>query len=81
MFELKFNEEDKKKFIDFLNMIAKHAKFEMNTQELIEYFKLLSHMQTKMLPKIDANILEIKRIVEPKEPVAESTETTSETKE
>lgn len=66
MTELNFNEEDKQKFIDFLNAVAKHAKFEMNTIELVSYFKLLSHMQQKMIPKIDANILELKRVVEAK---------------
>lgn len=74
MFESKFNEEDKKNFIDFLNMIAKHAKFEMNTQEVIQYFKLLSHMQTKMLPKIESNILEVKRIVHSQDQAAETSE-------
>ena len=59
-----FNEEDKKKIIEFLNMVAIHAKFEMNTSEVINYFKLLSHMQQKIITKIDANILEIKSYVE-----------------
>lgn len=67
MGDLYFIEEDKQKVIDFLNMIAKKAKFEFNTQEVIEYFKLLSHMQQKILPKIDSNILEIKRVIEAKE--------------
>lgn len=69
MGEHNFNEEDKQKFIEFLNMIAKHAKFELNTQEVIDYFKLLSHMQQKVLKKIDANILEVKKIVEAKQEV------------
>ena len=64
MSDKKFNEEDKQKFIEFLNLVAKHAKFEMNTQELIQYFKVLSHMQQQILPKIDANVFEIKKIVE-----------------
>lgn len=67
MGEHNFTEEDKQKLIDFLNMTAKHAKFELNTQEIIDYFKLLSHMQQKILKKVDANILEVKRIVEMKE--------------
>ena len=67
MGEMNFTEEDKQKLVEFLNMVAKHAKFEMNTAELIQYFKLLSHMQTKMIPKVDANILEIKRIIEAKQ--------------
>jgi hypothetical protein len=71
MSELNFTEEDKQKFIDFLNMVAKHAKFDMNTVELVAYFKLLSHMQGKLLPKLDANILEIKRVIEAQEPPKE----------
>ena len=66
MSEMNFNEEDKQKVIEFLNMNAKSAKFEFNTQEMIQYYKLLSHMQQKILPKIDANILEVKRVIEPK---------------
>ena len=62
--EMKFTEEDKKKVINFLNMIAKSAKFEFDTQQVIEYFKLLSHMQQTILPKIEDNILEVKRVVE-----------------
>lgn len=61
----KFTEEDKQKVIDFLNMVAKKAKFELTTGEVIDYFKLLSYMQQKLLTKIDSNILEIKRVVEP----------------
>ena len=63
MTEFNFNDEDKEKVIEFLNMVAKHAKFEMNTIELIQYFKLLSHMQQRILPKINENILEIKRVI------------------
>jgi len=59
-----FNEDDKKKFIDYLNSVADSAKFEMNTQQLCDYFKLLAHMQQVILPKINANILEVKKIVE-----------------
>lgn len=62
-----FNEEDKLKFIEFLNTVAKHAEFKFSTSELIQYFKLLSHMQQKIIPKLDANILEIKRIIQAKE--------------
>ena len=62
-----FTEEDKKKVVDFLNAVAKHAKFEMDTKEIIEYFKLLSYMQSNLLPKIDDNIFELKKVVEHKE--------------
>ena len=67
MGELKFTTEDKQKLVEFLNMIAKNAKFEINTVEIIQYFKLLSHMQQKIIPKIEANILEIVKVVEAKE--------------
>ena len=60
-----FTEEDKTKVVSFLNMIAAKAKFELDTKEVIEYFKLLSYMQQTILPKIDANILEVNKIVEP----------------
>jgi len=61
------NEDDQKKFVSFLNYVAKYAKFTVNTEELIEYFKLLSHMQTILVPKIRDNILEVVRVVEAEE--------------
>jgi hypothetical protein len=67
MGSLNFTEEDKIKTVEFLNMIAKHSKHEVSTQELITFFRLLSHMQQRILPKIEANILEVKKVVEPKE--------------
>lgn len=57
--ENKFNEEDVKKVIEFLNVVASKAKFEMNTQDVIKYFGLLSHMQKSIVPKLQANVLEI----------------------
>lgn len=59
-----FSEEDKKKVIEFLNLIATHAEFKVNTQDVIKYFKLLSFMQQELLPKINANILEVKKVIE-----------------
>jgi hypothetical protein len=61
------NEEDKKKVIEFLNFVAKKAKYEVDTQEIISYFKLLSYMQQELLPKIESNILEVKEVIEPEE--------------
>jgi hypothetical protein len=64
---MKFNEEDKKQFILFLNFIGKNATFNgLKTQDIIEFFKLIQHMQQSILPKIEANTLEIKRVVEAK---------------
>jgi len=60
-----FSEDDKQKFVDFLNMIAEKAEFSFKTEEVIQFYKLLAHMQQKILPKIHDNILEIKKIVDP----------------
>ena len=59
-----FKEEDKKKVTEFLNHLAKHGKFTHSVHESIEFFKLLTYMQQELLPKIDENILEVKRVVE-----------------
>lgn len=65
--ENKFNEKDKEQLIEFLNFIANKAEFnKMNTNEIIKYFRLLNFMQTQMLPKVDSNIMEIKRVIEAK---------------
>jgi len=71
---LNFKEEDKQTMISFLNMVAKHADFKLNTGELIKYFNLLAQMQKTILPKIEANVLEVKQIVEPTEDVESSEE-------
>ena len=59
-----FTEEDKDKLVEFLNVVAKKAEFKMNTQDVIQYFKLLSFMQQTLLPKVDSHILEVKQVVE-----------------
>lgn len=60
-----FTEEDKKKVIEFLNMVATKGDFKLNTQEVIQYFGLLSYMQKTLIPKIEEHILEVKRVIEP----------------
>jgi hypothetical protein len=62
MQESKFKEIDKKNIVEFLNFISIHAKFELNTQDIIKYFKLLNYMQAGLLPKIDANLFEIEEV-------------------
>ena len=59
-----FSEEDKQKVVQFLNMVAKSATFEMKTTEIIEYFKLLSWMQQTLLPKIESHYFEIVKVHE-----------------
>ena len=63
----KFTEEDKDSFIKFLNFIANKSEFKLNTSEIISYFKLLNKMQQNILPKIEANILEIIEVTESKD--------------
>ncbi len=63
--KLRFSEKDKDLFVEFLNMVAEKAEFNFKTKEVIKYFKLLSFMQQEMLPKINANIFEIKRVINP----------------
>ncbi len=67
MDEKKFTEKDKEILIDFLNHIAKKASLTHSVQESIEFFKLLSHIQQNLIPKIDANILEVKKVHLPKD--------------
>jgi hypothetical protein len=64
MDKMKFTEDDKDKVIEFLNLVAKHARFNLDTNELIRYFKALAHLQQTIIPKIESNIFEIKRVVE-----------------
>lgn len=63
----KFNDEDKQKVVEFLNFIAARADFKLNTQEVIKYFKLLNHMQSQILPKIEKNVLEVVEVIEEEE--------------
>ena len=65
MTENKFTKEDQEKVIEFLNRVAKYAKFnDIDTTELIDYYKSLVYMQTVLLPKIEANVLEVVKVVE-----------------
>ncbi len=63
----KFTEEDKKRVVQFLNLIAEKARLDLNTQEVILYYGLLSYMQKDLIPKIDSNILEVVKVVEAEE--------------
>ena len=60
MIDHKFTEDDKKQIVDFLNFIANRAVFpDWKTADSITHFKFLAYMQQTLLPKIDANILEV----------------------
>lgn len=59
-----FTDSDKQKVVDFLNAVATHARFNVDTKELIGYFKGLSYMQQELIPKINDNILEVIEVTE-----------------
>jgi len=61
-----FTEKDYEKVVEFLNFIGNRAIFgDWKTEDTIKHFGLLGHMQTTILPKIKANIAEIKKVIEP----------------
>jgi len=63
MLDNKFTDEDKTKVVDFLNFIAVKAEFNnWKTEDSVKHFKLLAHMQQVILPKIEANIFEVKEV-------------------
>jgi len=65
MIDGKFTKDDKEQIIEFLNRVAKYAKFnDMDMQEVIEFYKNIAFMQKVLLPKIDSNILEFVKVVE-----------------
>lgn len=66
-----FTEDDKNKVIELLNFIAKRAVFpDWKTEDTIKHFKLLAHLQTVILPKIEANIFEMGAIIKADSPVS-----------
>jgi hypothetical protein len=69
--ETSFEEKDKENLVEFLNFIAKKAKFEVDVQEVIKFHGLLSWAQQSLLKKINQNILgEVKlheNVLPPKE--------------
>lgn len=65
--ENKFNQSDKEKLVDFLNMVANKAQFDMNTSDIIKYYHLLAYIQKELLPKVEENILEVTKVIESKE--------------
>ena len=72
--ENNFTEEDVKKLVEFLNVVASKAEFNMKTQEIIQYFGLLSHMQKEIVPKMRDNVLEIVAVHEAESESGESEE-------
>lgn len=70
-----FTENDQKQLVDFLNFVAMNASFKnkegaWTTADTITHFRLLQHMQTVILPKVEAHILEVKSVVPAQVPAA-----------
>lgn len=53
-----FNQKDLDSLVAYLNLVAQKAVLTMNTQETIDHFKTLHHIQSSILPKIEAHIFE-----------------------
>ena len=63
----KFKEEDLQNLINYLNFVAKKAKFnDISVEDNIKFFKMLNSIQVDLLPKIKDHIMELNRIIEPK---------------
>lgn len=67
--KVSFTEEDEKKYVEALNFIATRAKFKdvdtvAGSIELYKHFSLLQ----SLVPKIHANILEVKAVHHKEEP-------------
>lgn len=66
---MNFNQTDKEKIIEFLNLIAMKADFNnMSVKDNIKLFGLLTFMQKTLLDKIDNHLLEISKYVPAAEP-------------
>lgn len=61
---MKITEADVTKCTEFLNAVATYAKFTLDTKQLITYYKLLAWAQQELLPKLEANVFEIKSVKE-----------------
>lgn len=61
-----FKQEDKEKLTELLNIISQKSEFKVSLPEILKIFKLLAHVQQKILPKIESHIFEIEKVVEDK---------------
>jgi len=72
MLENSFSKDDLNKVIEFLNFIATRATFEnWKTEDTIKHFRLLQHMQATIIPKIEAHLFEIERVIQMTPPPAD----------
>jgi hypothetical protein len=65
----RFKEEDKEKVVEFLNFVAKNAKFsDLAIPDVIKFYGLLSFCQQTLLKKINSHIVDSIKIHTPPEP-------------
>jgi hypothetical protein len=57
-----FTEEDYNTLTGFINFVANKGQFNLNVTQSIELTKMLNKLQTVVLPKIEASILEVKSV-------------------
>jgi len=62
-----FKEDDYNLVSSFVNFITRNAKFNLDVKESIELYNYLSKIQTKLLPKIEAHILEVGKVKQVKD--------------
>ena len=54
-----FRQRDRDNIVALLNFIHTHARYSLTTAQVIELFGLLSWAQKELIPRIDANIMEL----------------------
>ena len=65
MFKDSFTEDDREIFVKLLNFFHNKAVFkDMTIKDSLDLNKLLTYSQTKILPKIEKNIVEIKEVID-----------------
>ena len=60
-----FTAEDVKKLKRFMDLIGANAEMTVKIGPMMESSNLIGYIMRDLIPKIEANILEIKQVVEP----------------
>lgn len=76
-----FKEADINRFVDFLNFIANHAKFDgLSVKDQLEFVRLLNHQQQVVLTKMQELIFEEPKLHTPKADSEEETKPVKKTR-
>lgn len=71
MTQKSFKEKDSENIVKLLNFISDKARFNLDVKETITLYGLMAWAQQDLKPKIDAHVMEVKRVVENPEPKPE----------